>query len=325
MKKLLFVLLVFLILPVVVGQDWLQSGEYLISLNMGSEFSLAAETEDYKVEYISVMLSFFPENGLQQEVLNLETEPEAKRINHDYEFKWLDPEEGDYGFNLKAEVKTKNYKHKVAEKIYFPVSVGEEYQEWLESSELIESDDASIIQQASDIAKGNDDLYDVVHDLAKWVNENVEYDIAYGKDFEKASWVLHNKRGTCDEYTTLFIAMCRSLGIPAKYVGGIAYSNIHEIEGFASHAWAEVYFPDYGWIPFDTTYWQFGFVDASHVILKEFINPDESSTTYEWKGLDADLNAKKLQINASLIKHIPGKKISFWQRIIQWFKGLFAK
>ncbi len=294
-------MIILLILPAAAGQDWLRNEEYDVSLDINSEFSIVAEDKDYRVDYVSVMLSFVPRDTAQQTVLKLDTEPEAERIGHDYEFKWLDPEEGDYSFGLEAEVKTKNYIKKVTGKVYFPVSVGEEYQKWLNISKNIDSDNAAIIQKAADIAEGND-LYEVVYKLARWVNEKIEYDPACGDDFEKASWVLYNQRGTCDEYTSLFVAMCRALGIPARYISGIAYSNIPEIEGFGAHAWAEVYFPDYGWIPFDATYGQFGFVDASHIILKEGADPGESSTSYEWKGLHANLEARELQIDAFKIK-----------------------
>ena len=294
-------MIILLILPAVAGQDWLQGKEYEIGLDINSEFSLVAETQDYRVNYVSVMLSFVPGNTPQQMVLKLNTEPEAEQIGNAYEFKWLEPDEGDYGFGLEAEVKTNNYIKGVVDKVYFPVSISEEYQKWLNPSENIDSDNAAVIQKAADIAEGND-LYEIVYELAKWVNENIAYDPACGDDFEKASWVLYNKRGTCDEHTSLLVAMCRSLGIPARYISGIAYSNIPELRGFGAHAWAEVYFPGYGWIPFDATYGQFGFVDASHVVLKEGVDPGESSTAYEWKGLHTNLEARELQINAFQIK-----------------------
>lgn len=293
--------MLLLILPIAAGQDWLAGEEYEVGLNIGSEFTLVAENEGYSVDYVSTVLAFFPEGSWQQEVLSFETTPEAKRINHHYEFKWLNPEAGDYEFNLGAEVKVKNAVKEVTEKIDFPASIDGEYAEWLAASEHIDSNDSSIVLQASSIAEGTDDLYAVVYDLAKWVNENIEYDISCGDRVEKASWVLNSLRGTCDEYTALLVAMCRALGIPARYIAGVAYSNIPEVEGFSPHAWAEVYFPGVGWVPFDATYGQFGFVDASHIILKESFDPDESSTTYEWKGLHADLDTKKLQINAYLI------------------------
>ena len=91
---------------------------------------------------------------------------------------------------------------------------------YLEAGEVIDSENAGIGRQASKIAEGEDDLYGVVYNLATWVEENVDYDLSTltAESSQKASWVLENRRGVCDEMTSLFIAMCRSLGIPAKFV-----------------------------------------------------------------------------------------------------------
>jgi len=51
-----------------------------------------------------------------------------------------------------------------------------------------------------------------------------------------------------------FSAMCRSLGIPARSTGGFQLFH-HQI---GSHFWAEIYLPNYGWIPVDTSFGQLG-------------------------------------------------------------------
>jgi len=132
--------------------------------------------------------------------------------------------------------------------------------------------------------------------------------VKYGNTTKKCSWVLKNKIGTCDEFSSLFIALCRSLGIPARYVSGVAYSNIPELEGFGNHAWAEAYFPGYGWVPFDPTYGEFGFVNPSHIKLKTSADSGNTSTGYEWKGHDFDVIAEKLDISAKLKKTTGIKK-----------------
>jgi transglutaminase-like putative cysteine protease len=67
--------------------------------------------------------------------------------------------------------------------------------------------------------------------------------------------VLEARRGVCQDFANLMIAMCRSRGIPARYVSGYFYNgktDDHEIE--ASHAWVEIYIPGYGWKGFDPTH-----------------------------------------------------------------------
>ncbi len=59
------------------------------------------------------------------------------------------------------------------------------------------------------------------------------------------------KRGSAQDLAHIFIAAARSLGIPARYIGG--YFRRDESEGGrdAGHAWAEAFVPELGWIAFD--------------------------------------------------------------------------
>ena len=59
------------------------------------------------------------------------------------------------------------------------------------------------------------------------------------------------KRGVCQDLTHIFIAAARSLGIPARYVGGYFHRDDGVIEQDAGHAWAEAFVPDLGWVAFD--------------------------------------------------------------------------
>ena len=56
------------------------------------------------------------------------------------------------------------------------------------------------------------------------------------------------KRGVCQDFTHIFIAAARSLGIPARYVGGYFHRGDGVVEQDAGHAWAEAYVPELGWI-----------------------------------------------------------------------------
>ncbi len=68
--------------------------------------------------------------------------------------------------------------------------------------------------------------------------------------------------GVCQDFAHLLIAIARKRGLPARYVSGYLVprrtaepgASIEEvIGGQASHAWTEVYIPQFGWLGQDPT------------------------------------------------------------------------
>ena len=64
--------------------------------------------------------------------------------------------------------------------------------------------------------------------------------------------------GYCEYYATTMAVMARTLGLPARVAVGYApgtriSDGIYEVRAKNSHAWAEVYFPGYGWQIFEAT------------------------------------------------------------------------
>jgi transglutaminase-like putative cysteine protease len=78
--------------------------------------------------------------------------------------------------------------------------------------------------------------------------------------------VLKTRVGDCNEHTALYVAMARSLGIPARIAVGLVYLR----GAFYYHAWAEVWIAEENgqglWLPVDPTLNQFP-ADATHVRL----------------------------------------------------------
>ena len=64
------------------------------------------------------------------------------------------------------------------------------------------------------------------------------------------------KTGYCDYFASAMAVMLRSVGVPARVVSGYA-TGIQQNDGSYlvkdsdSHSWTEVYFPPYGWVPFE--------------------------------------------------------------------------
>ena len=71
---------------------------------------------------------------------------------------------------------------------------------------------------------------------------------------------LTSKTGTCRDYALLMMETARSLGFAARFVSGYLYDDSKIkggpdtlIGGGVTHAWAEIYLPGAGWVPFDPT------------------------------------------------------------------------
>ena len=66
-----------------------------------------------------------------------------------------------------------------------------------------------------------------------------------------AAEAFARKRGAPKDLAHIFIGAAHSLGIPARYVRGYFRSADESADADTSHAWAEAYVPDLGWVGFD--------------------------------------------------------------------------
>jgi transglutaminase-like putative cysteine protease len=67
---------------------------------------------------------------------------------------------------------------------------------------------------------------------------------------------LKEKRGVCQDFAHIMIAIARSWGVPARYVSGYLYhrgSRQDRSADNATHAWVEAFLPSLGWIGLDPT------------------------------------------------------------------------
>src|SRR5205809_7023415 len=65
--------------------------------------------------------------------------------------------------------------------------------------------------------------------------------------------MVRSRQGVCQDFAHVMIACLRSLGLPARYVSGYLRSKENSIGAEASHAWASVFCPGFGWLDFDPT------------------------------------------------------------------------
>jgi len=241
---------------------------------------------------LTANLTLFPREDLRQQVVSLKTFP-AGEVGNTIFYTWYS-DVAEFGWNasLRTSAVLEEIKH-----ITFPASI-KEYSDYIKSSEYADIN-SEIVTKANQLVSGKTDLFEAVHAVADFVYTNMTYDKSFVNTVEKASSTIQIKRGVCDEYSILFIALVRSLGIPARYVTGIVYSENTYGGFFGNHAWAEVYFPNYGWVPFDTTFGQLGWIDSTHIALAKNID-SESSVIYSYqRGVQID--AHDINITTSII------------------------
>lgn len=282
-----------------------KSSSIELDIDLNASFTIKKISDPFLIDYIKAHLSYIPKNDSYQEIISIKTTPKAIFKNNSYVFEWIKPELKKYKFNLNSRVKIYNFPREINKEIPFPIEIiPEEINEYLKATNIIDSENEKIIKQASKLVEGETDLFKAVYKLGVWTKENVNYNLSTQNidASQKSSWVLENKEGVCDEITNLFIGLCRALGVPAKFVSGISYTNSELFnERWGPHGWAEVYFPDFGWVPFDITYGQYGYVDASHIKFRSGLDSNSSSINYEWLSTNAKIDTNPLSFNVEII------------------------
>jgi len=139
---------------------------------------------------------------------------------------------------------------------YYPKGLKERYLRLPEMSPEVEG-----LARRITADKTND--YDRVAALDDYLRDNFTYDIncpRQGNDENTVEFFLFKQKGGyCEHFSTALAVMCRSIGIPSRIAVGFATGELDPLTGYYevsardAHAWVEVYFPVYGWIPFDPT------------------------------------------------------------------------
>jgi transglutaminase-like putative cysteine protease len=134
-------------------------------------------------------------------------------------------------------------------------SVKEHHFDFLHASEFV-SLGADVWREAIDALPGG--LGNVWSDavaIGEHIHRNYKYTPLSTNVNTRATEVIKKKQGVCQDFAHLMLGLCRTHGIPARYVSGY-FLNQHRLPGEieASHAWIEVFIPGYGWKGYDPTH-----------------------------------------------------------------------
>jgi hypothetical protein len=91
--------------------------------------------------------------------------------------------------------------------------------------------------------------YWIARKIYNYIIDRLTYEMIGGWDIPEV--VLKRGSGSCSEYTFSFVSLCRAAGLPARYQGSIVVRGDDASIDEAFHRWAQVYLPNYGWVPVD--------------------------------------------------------------------------
>jgi transglutaminase-like putative cysteine protease len=83
-----------------------------------------------------------------------------------------------------------------------------------------------------------------------------DYEVGITQVHSPIEQALQAKRGVCQDFAHIMIAISRRWGIPARYVSGYLHHSRRDKDrsgADATHAWVEAYLPSLGWVGFDPT------------------------------------------------------------------------
>jgi len=108
---------------------------------------------------------------------------------------------------------------------------------------------------AVDLRAEGDDVFAAAAAIMRWIFREFTYATDATTVKTHMLDALRLKRGVCQDFAHVMLGLCRSLGIPTRYVSGYLFDGgNHAIRGdHASHAWCEIYLPNLGWFGFDPT------------------------------------------------------------------------
>jgi hypothetical protein len=131
------------------------------------------------------------------------------------------------------------------------------------SLQLPDSTTARTRALAAQLAAGSPSTFDTVQRIEAWLHDHVTYDLDAPVPPDGADavddFLFESHRGFCEQIASATAVMLRSLGVPARIATGYVPSERDQVAGVwisrasDAHAWVEVWFPSFGWVPFDPT------------------------------------------------------------------------
>ena len=229
--------------------------KYVLPLNMSSNTNITLDVA-------------IPENNYFQKLINISFEPspnltfaDANNLTHvRYKLTTVRPRFLNITIYYTVRVLFSSLVENISESGKLEEVPTDIQTKYTERAPYIESNDPTVISSATMIIENVTDIDSKVTKLFNFVSNKTlfEYDESVQNitrnsysHIRGALWALQTRRGVCFDFAHLFVALLRAVDIPSRVAEGIILDGR---AGFILHNWAEVYFVDIGWVPYDPTW-----------------------------------------------------------------------
>jgi transglutaminase-like putative cysteine protease len=141
----------------------------------------------------------------------------------------------------------------------------------------------------------HDDPLPFAHAIAFAVAGAIKYRPGTTHSHTTAAQALAQGEGVCQDHAHALIAAARSVGFPARYVTGYLFASEDGSPHEASHAWAEIHVPAYGWIGFDAA--NRCCPDANYVRLGSGLDAAEAAPI---KGISRGFSHESMEVTVAI-------------------------
>lgn len=160
-----------------------------------------------------------------------------------------------------------------------------------DSEDLLLQQHAGIYAQAVEVIGDAPSPYAAAIGLEQWFRTTGGFtyeelpDPPSGDQPPLAEFVLEGRRGYCQHYAGSMALMLRLLGVPARVAAGFVQGEYNEefdqwtVKDRDAHTWVEVWFPGFGWLPFDPTPGRGEIADTYSTSSADFTLEEEQAGT----------------------------------------------
>ena len=157
---------------------------------------------------------------------------------------------------------------------------------YLKDETIYQINHATVVAARNEALAGETNPYHMARKIFAWAQAHISY-LAEG-GWDPAPTVIARGNGSCSESAYAFIAMCRSVGLPARLSGSVVRRGDETGPGpyldEPNHRWADVYLPGVGWMECNVSGGTWGYLPNRYLILSKAGGPSNyMSDSYTWR------------------------------------------